>query len=351
MNEKEVEYTNRISEIKQSIADLKTLQDSNDIYLVSTYKPRNDIFRRVPTKLIVPSPVWVPVKKIKIHEQFGYVVWSSLIETEEQGYMLKPTRVLSFLPDRTLIDVPRIIANTDIQQGLRKVSCVDNEQFWTCGLDKFMRLYNVYNDSMTKNGDLIYTDPGNSTVNIVTNTQRNVVIRLKKWTPSFICCSSSGDFMVVMDNFDDEQTKIVRYSGSTEKQTIQFDAQGRRIFMTALYCNIDCTKNIVKNKNLDICVAGVHENAIIVVNRAGELRFRYTGISKPFDITTDNQGRILAVESHENRIYILEQDSQFLRYIDNCGLVTPWSLSVDNDDKLLVMTKDNGNVKKIQYCL
>lgn len=65
LNEKEVEYTNRISEIKQSIADLKTLQDSNDIYLVSTYKPRNDIFRRVPTKLIVPSPVWVPVKKKK----------------------------------------------------------------------------------------------------------------------------------------------------------------------------------------------------------------------------------------------------------------------------------------------
>lgn len=67
------------------------------------------------------------LKKIKIHEQFGYVVWSSLIETEEQGYILKPTRVLSFLPDRTLIDVPRIIANTDIQQGLRKVSCVDND--------------------------------------------------------------------------------------------------------------------------------------------------------------------------------------------------------------------------------
>lgn len=97
MNEKEVEYTNRISEIKQSIADLKTLQDSNDICLVSTYKPRNDIFRRVPTKLIVP--VWVPVKKIKIHEQFGFVVWSSITETKEQGYIVKPTRTLSFLPD------------------------------------------------------------------------------------------------------------------------------------------------------------------------------------------------------------------------------------------------------------
>lgn len=54
-----------------------------------------------------------------------------------------------------------------------------------------MRLYNVYGElvktiqtdsgtmpmdvAVTKNGDLIYTDPGNSTVNIVTNTQRNVI--------------------------------------------------------------------------------------------------------------------------------------------------------------------------------
>lgn len=63
LNQKEIEYTNRISEIKQSIENLKTLQDSNDLCLVSTYKPRNDIFRRVPTKLIVPLPMWVPVKK------------------------------------------------------------------------------------------------------------------------------------------------------------------------------------------------------------------------------------------------------------------------------------------------
>lgn len=99
LNEKEVEYTNRISEIKQSIADLKTLQDSNDICLVSTYNPRNDIFRRVPTKLIVPTPVWYPVKRIKIHEQFGFVVWSSITETKQRGYIVKPTRTLSFLPD------------------------------------------------------------------------------------------------------------------------------------------------------------------------------------------------------------------------------------------------------------
>lgn len=63
LNEKEVEYTNSISEINQSIADSKTLQDSNDKCLVSTYQSRNDRFRRLPTKLTVSSPIYVPLKK------------------------------------------------------------------------------------------------------------------------------------------------------------------------------------------------------------------------------------------------------------------------------------------------
>lgn len=68
------------------------------------------------------------------------------------------------------------------------MSCVDNDQFWTCGLDKFMRLYFVYGElvktiktdsgtmpmdvAVTKNGDLIYTDPGNSTVNKYKYTEK-----------------------------------------------------------------------------------------------------------------------------------------------------------------------------------
>lgn len=91
--------------------------------------------------MTVPLPIWVHVGKNGIHRQFGLVSWSSL-ETEEQGYILKPISSMSFPEDRTLINVPRIIANTDIQHGLslRKVSCVDMGQFWTCGIDKFMRL-------------------------------------------------------------------------------------------------------------------------------------------------------------------------------------------------------------------
>lgn len=205
---------------------------------------------------------------------------------------------------------------------------------------------------MTKNGDIVYTDPWNFTLNIVKNTQIYDLVRLQEWKPNFVCCSATGDFLVVMFKDNDEDAKVVRYAGSTEKQTIQFDAEGQSLFRAPDYqCGLDCTTYIAENRNLDICVADVHNQAIIVVNRAGELRFRYTGIMKPIGITTDSRGRILAADSHNNRIHILDQDGQFLRYIDNCGLDTPWTLSVDNDDNLVVLMKDSGNVKKIQYCL
>lgn len=279
---------------------------------------------------------------------------------------------LSSHKDRTLTDVPQIISNTDIQYGnpgkFRSISCLNDKEFWTCGEDNIMRLFNFYGDlvksiqtktgrmpsdiAVTKTGDLVYTDPCNSTVNIVKNTQIYVVVRLqKKWTPQYICCSSSGDFLVVMFNFDKGKVKAVRYSGSTENQSIQFDSEGRPLFLIPNYhCGLECTTYIAENRNLDICVADVHKEAIIVVNYAGELRFQYTCIPKPAGIATDSQGRILAVESNKHRIHILNQDGQFLRYIDS-GPMTPWTLSVDKDDKLVVLMKDGGSVRKIQYCL
>lgn len=314
--------------------------------------------------MTVPLPIWVHVGKNGIHRQFGLVSWSSL-ETEEQGYILKPISSMSFPEDRTLINVPRIIANTDILHGLRGITCVDNEQFWTCGIDNIMRLYNLQGElvqtiqtnsgilprdiAVIKNGDLVYIDSPNFTVNVVKNTQIFKVFRKRKWRPLYVCCSSSGDFLVVMENVKTIESKVVRYSGSLETQSIQFDAKGQLLYSKC--SEFQCSKYIVENKNLDICVADTHENAIIVVNCAGELRFRYIDINKPTGITADSQGRILASERYNNRIHILDQEGQFLRYIDNCCLVTPWNLSIDNDDKLLVMMKDGDNVKKIQYCL
>lgn len=125
---------------------------------------------------------------------------------------------------------------------------------------------------------------------------------------------------------DKQTTKIVRYSGSTVKQSIQFNDKGQ-----PLYSSGDSNKHVIENKKLDICIADNESSAVVVVNKDGEFRFTYTGPPSstkgsfdPFGISTDSQGRILTANRNDDCIHIINQDGQFLRYIDNCYLYTPW---------------------------
>ncbi|XP_052710690.1 uncharacterized protein LOC128185058 [Crassostrea angulata] len=321
------------------------------------------------SELTVSLPRFTPQKinKEQIYQQIG----SLSIKTEKHGYTMDSSGAESSPPIRLLIDIPWIITDIETEYGksseLYSVSFLSDDEVWTSGLGLMMKLYNLHGKlvksiqtksgerpgdiSVTQSGELVYIDPNDRTVNIVKNTQIQRVIRLRGWIPLYVCSTSSDDRLVVMITDDKKQAKVVRSSGSTEKQTIQHSDKGQPLYSFKHY-----SKYISENRNLDICVADSKAFAVKVVNQAGKLRFTYTGTPfttkksfNPVGITTDSQRRILIADCNNHRINILDQDGQFLRYIDNCHSEYPWGLCLDTRNKLFVVEQLTGKVKKIQY--
>ncbi|XP_062599993.1 tripartite motif-containing protein 2-like [Saccostrea cucullata] len=369
LNKQEREIKQSTSDVKQSIVDLKKILDSDDVSLTSGYKSRNAEFRSLPPKVNVPLPSYSPhqINTEQLHQMFGSLS-ALFITTEEHGYTMKTPEAVSCPPVKPLIDEPELITTIDTGYNhLYSVTCLSDDEIWTGGGDEIMKLYNLQGKllksiqtksgyiprdiAVTRSGDLVYTDPNTRTVNIVKDDQIHEVIRLQWWRPLNVCSTSSGDLLVTMDSDDDKQSKVVRYSGSTEKQNVQFDSEGKPLYSFDYF-----SKHISENRNLDICVTDNRAKAVVVVNQAGKLRFRYTGHPStnkrpfgPVSITTDSQSQILTADCDNNCIHILDQDGQFLRYIDNCDLQRPCGLCVDNRDNLFVAECYSVKVKKIKY--
>ncbi|XP_034306452.2 tripartite motif-containing protein 2-like [Magallana gigas] len=355
--------------IKETLHALRKIEESTEVSSTIEYSSKIRELSKPPPNVNITLPTFIPkpIDCDKLYTLFGHITPLSTA-TEEQILLQNQPHT----SDRELLDEPELVAT--IQTGyekLRSVTCINEERIWTSGMTKDIKCLNIKGSTLhtilaksgvwpsdiavDNDGNLLYSDSTTRTVNKVKSGQTEELIRLQGWKPFNLCVTSTGDLLVTMYSHyseDKTQSKVVRYSGSTEKQTIQFDNEGK-----PLYSENGSIKFISDNRNHDICVADCEAGAVVVVNQDGKLRWRYSGHpfvtkNKPFSlwgITTDSQGRILTADDDNHCIHILDQNGQFLRYIDNCDLKDPYGLCVDNNDNLFVCEYSKGNVKKIKY--
>ncbi|XP_062575686.1 uncharacterized protein LOC134237583 [Saccostrea cucullata] len=367
------EVNKNISDIKDEINSLEDAVASKDIFYFYNVKFDLEKYKRLPIKIVPSLPNFTPgrIQGGELSKLFGSLAPSSMT-TDEQGYRLGIKQKLPeaefCLPEKQLLDEPETV--TTIVTGyerLYNVACLSDEEIWTSGNGNIMKLFSINQGSLlksirtksgnwpcdiavTKIGDLAYTDHKDRTVNIVKNEKIEKVIRLKKWKPLGNCVTSSGNLLVILMSNDGKQTKVVQYYGSIEIESIQFKGTDKPLYSESE------EKHITENKNLDICVSDNEAGAVVVVNRAGKPRFRYTGHTpapknQPFSprgITTDSQSHILTADISNDCIHIIDQDGHFLRYIE-CGLSYPIGLCSDTNDNLFVAEWENRKVKKIKY--
>ncbi|XP_052676185.1 E3 ubiquitin-protein ligase Midline-1-like [Crassostrea angulata] len=352
--------------IKQTLLALNEIEKSTAVAPTIEYISKITEFSKLPPKVQVKLPTYIPkpIDREKLYSLFGHITPLSTATEENVLSLNQPNTSV-----RELLDEPELVATIQTgYKGLLGVTCLDEDSVWTYGLTNKIQCFNINgsflqtlrtrsgarpNDIVVNSdGDLLYSDWRSRTVNKVKNGQTEELITLQGWTPYNLCVTSTGDLLVTMYSDDETQSNVVRYSGSTVKQTIQFDDKGK-----PLYSGNTRLKYITENRNHDICVADNSAGAVVVVNQDGKLRWRYIGhppVTKnqtfaPRGIATDSQSCILTANGLNHCIHLLDHNGQFLRYIDNCDLKDPYGLCVDNNDNLFVSECDKGNVKKIKF--
>ncbi|XP_062611837.1 tripartite motif-containing protein 2-like [Saccostrea cucullata] len=177
----------------------------------------------------------------------------------------------------------------------------------------------------------------------------DTLIKLAKWSPFGICNTSSGDLLVCLRTDIGHQGKVVRLSGSNVTQEIQYDTEGKPLLSkkaSGLF--------VAENKNSDVCVSDPGGEAVIVVNKSGNLRFRFRGQEMfecftPYGIVTDTMSQILVADRDNDSIHIIDCDGKFLRFIKGSGLHQPFSLSITKNNLLFVSSGTEDKISIVQY--
>ncbi|XP_078330862.1 uncharacterized protein LOC144624771 [Crassostrea virginica] len=269
-----------------------------------------------------------------------------------------------------LMDKVRVIATIPTTyNSLLGVACVGEAEAWIFGNETITRIdiHGAMKDtvtttcldfpmgiSVTRGRELMYSDYDSRTVNNVRDGKSETLITQPRgWRPGTLCCTRSGDILVHVykERGSEKKFKIIRYQGKNIKEEICNDGQGNPIFKDGPYSLF-----MSENNNGDVCVSDRNADAVVLVDKTGRVRFRYDGSPArreksfgPKGIVTDVLNQIIVTDINNDCLHILDQNGQFLRCVDDCGLEKPLGLSLDSEGRLWVGSDKSGEIKVIEY--
>ena len=84
---------------------------------------------------------------------------------------------------------------------------------------------------MTRDGNLVYTDYRDNTINLVTDGQIQPLVKLQEWKPYGLCRLIFDVLLVLMDNNTGKKNKVVSYSGFRGKKEKKRVGRSRSAFL------------------------------------------------------------------------------------------------------------------------
>lgn len=250
----------------------------------------------------------------------------------------------------------------------RRVACLGSSGAWVSGIDDVIEAWNMSDKSSIQDifqtqsgrrptdlaldpeGRIVYSDHFRKRILKYKKRKVKTVLRFRKWRPSGICYTSSGELLVGLSNADYTEKKIRKYDGRKIRKVIQFDQKGRALFTPG-----DLAIFVKENQNTDICVVDCQAKVLLVLNTFGCVRFKYSGGQvggdfNPSYLATDSQCRILLTDTGNDVIHILDRDTRLLGVIDHAyGVTGCVGIAVDREDRAWVTECHTAELKVIRY--
>ncbi|XP_048750343.2 uncharacterized protein LOC125662206 [Ostrea edulis] len=265
-----------------------------------------------------------------------------------------------------LIENPKVLATVQSDHSkLRQIFCAGNERVWTSGNKNTITQIEKYGDnsiniksngsptclSIDHQGCLVFSTTDDTKIRVYKEGHVETLLNITSWRPRGICHTRNGDMLVSLRSKGKKQSKVVRYSDTTETQSIQYDKKGQPLFSTGSQSALFQTEN----GNGDVCVADYGGKEVVVVNAFGGLRFKYRGnLSKqskytefkPLFIAANVYHQVLINDNINNIVHVVNSDGNFIRYIEHpCN----GGLSIDADHNLVVGDETSGEIKIMKY--